>query len=323
MTLLWNSAAFSVDERTDALRETIRSQVVRVELDLPEVAESVRAKVELSEVSRVQVCSVDAMPTTVTRTPRLARADDEEPALFVTLQRSGTSMMVQHGRQAVLRPGQFAVYATTSPYTLLFASGVQAHFFRIPLSEVALPDIAVRDVSARPLGKPGDHVGMLTSAYLTRLATTPELLAHPTSDTLAGPTIELIRTALTTASGDPALVRETTASSLEVRIVEYMRAHLAEPSLSPATIASAHHVSVRHLYTLLSRVDISLGDWIRAERLEHCRRDLARPGLRNLTIAAIATGWGFADAAHFARVFREAYGLSPREWREVKLNPPL
>ena len=110
-------------------------------------------------------------------------------------------MMVQHGRQAVLRPGQYAVYATTSPYTLLFHSGVRAHFFRIPLSEVALPAAAVCEVSARALGEADDHIGSLTSSYLMRLATTVQLRARPASDLLAVPTIELLRAALTNAMG--------------------------------------------------------------------------------------------------------------------------
>jgi AraC-like DNA-binding protein len=38
-----------------------------------------------------------------------------------------------------------------------------------------------------------------------------------------------------------------------------------------------------------------------------------------MTIAAVARRWGFADATHFARRFRDAYGLSPREWRQLHL----
>ncbi|MFG2307054.1 AraC family transcriptional regulator [Actinacidiphila glaucinigra] len=34
-----------------------------------------------------------------------------------------------------------------------------------------------------------------------------------------------------------------------------------------------------------------------------------------MTIEAIAHRWGFASAPHFSRVFKAAYGVSPREWR--------
>jgi AraC-like DNA-binding protein len=36
-----------------------------------------------------------------------------------------------------------------------------------------------------------------------------------------------------------------------------------------------------------------------------------------LPIAATARACGFADASHFARRFRGAYGLSPREWQQA------
>jgi AraC-like DNA-binding protein len=318
MTLVWDSAALPAGERADALRETIRSEVVRVELDLPHVPERVRARVALTNLARVQICSVDAMPTTVTRTQRLARGCDEEPALFLSLQVSGTSMMVQHGREAVLHAGQFAVYTTTSPYTLLFEHGVHAHFFRFPLAELALPETAARDLCARPLGGPGDPLAELTSSYLLRLAASPELRSRPLSDALGQPTIELLRAALT--AGNSSAGRDARHAALDVRILEYLRNHLADPDLSAATVAAAHHISVRHLYGVLSRMQINLGDWIRNQRLERCRQDLARPDLASCTISAIARRWAFADAAHFSRVFREAYGLAPREWRAIKLQ---
>jgi AraC-like DNA-binding protein len=88
-----------------------------------------------------------------------------------------------------------------------------------------------------------------------------------------------------------------------------------------------HHISVRYLYKVLSREGVGLGDWIRTERLARCRDDLARSALRDHSIAAIGARWGFADATHFARVFRTAYAISPSDWRrlqqaDVKGQPP-
>ncbi|MEV0214766.1 helix-turn-helix domain-containing protein [Micromonospora sp. NPDC050695] len=36
---------------------------------------------------------------------------------------------------------------------------------------------------------------------------------------------------------------------------------------------------------------------------------------------AIAARWGFADKAHFSRVFRAAYGTSPQAYRESTSDP--
>lgn len=72
---------------------------------------------------------------------------------------------------------------------------------------------------------------------------------------------------------------------------------------------------MRQLYTVLDRADIALGGWIRHQRLERCRQELATAAARNRTIESVARRWGFKDATHFARSFRDAYGMSPRQWR--------
>ena len=55
--------------------------------------------------------------------------------------------------------------------------------------------------------------------------------------------------------------------------------------------------------------------YIWERRLEACSRDLLEPRLAGRTVAEIAYGRGFNDAAHFSRAFRERFGCSPREWR--------
>lgn len=93
---------------------------------------------------------------------------------------------------------------------------------------------------------------------------------------------------------------------------------LADPRLSPGTIAAAHHISLRLLHKLFEEHGTSVGRWIRDRRLERCRRDLLDPALSDVPASAIAFGWGFADAAHFTRVFREAYGHPPGEYRRLR-----
>ncbi|MEU3367507.1 helix-turn-helix transcriptional regulator [Streptomyces pseudogriseolus] len=82
-------------------------------------------------------------------------------------------------------------------------------------------------------------------------------------------------------------------------------------------IAAAHGISVRHLYAVLARSGMCLGDHVRAQRLAECRCELAGPHGpgRWRTITAIGRRWGFVDAARFSEVFEQAYGMTPREWR--------
>ena len=96
---------------------------------------------------------------------------------------------------------------------------------------------------------------------------------------------------------------------------EFIRRNLGDPTLTPATVAAAHHVSVRTLHRLFQAGGRQAAHWIQQCRLERCHSELADPLLREHTVAAVASRWGFANAAHFSRLFRATYGMTPTEHR--------
>jgi transcriptional regulator GlxA family with amidase domain len=98
-------------------------------------------------------------------------------------------------------------------------------------------------------------------------------------------------------------------------VIGYVRAHLSDPGLSRSSIAAAHHMSARTLDRLFTDQPWSVSGLIRHERLEAVRRDLEDPSLRHRGVAALAARWGFFDAAHFSRLFRQNYGCPPSQTR--------
>ncbi|MCQ0006703.1 helix-turn-helix domain-containing protein [Actinomadura madurae] len=107
-----------------------------------------------------------------------------------------------------------------------------------------------------------------------------------------------------------------------LRVHAYIDARLGDPGLTPGRIAAAHHISVRHLYTLFEAQGTSVAEWIRLRRLERVRADLLDPALRARPVSAIAARWGFPNAAHFNRVFRAVHGEPPGEFRARTGNGP-
>jgi AraC-like DNA-binding protein len=247
------------------------------------------------------------------RTPQLAR-DDLRPSIFFGLQLAGESLVAQGGRQAVVRPGELVIFDSTRPYVLTFPDGVRQHFFRIPLDRLALPHDAIRRVSALTLS-PGHPVTDVAAAYFRRLASRPDLFTVSGAEALSAPSIELMRAVITTHLDAAELGKDALKATLPLRILEYARAHLHDPHLGAAQVAAAHHISERHLYNILGASGITLADWIRKQRLERCRNDIAASAFHATPIASIARGWGFTDPSSFTRMFKNAYGMSPREWR--------
>jgi AraC-like DNA-binding protein len=314
VTIVLNAQQLAPGDREEAIRDVIWHTVVRVEIEHHPEPGQIVALGKISDVGPLNICSIRSNATTVRRTHALAR-DDLEPSLFLGLQVAGSSMVVQGGRQAVLRPGDMALYDTTVPYTLLNDTGIAQHFFRIPRANLALPAAVLAAVTAERFSA-DNPVADLAATYFHRLAKNLGT-AVPGGESVAQPSIELIRAVITTHLGDQRLAGEPLDTTLTLRIMEYVRAHLSEHDLSPSRIAHHHSISVRHLYAVLARSEISLGEWIRTHRLEECRKELTAPAATSTTIASVARRWGFSDATHFGRAFREAYGLSPRDWRAL------
>ena len=102
---------------------------------------------------------------------------------------------------------------------------------------------------------------------------------------------------------------------LLVQVLRFVEDNLGDPGLGPAAIAASLHISTRYLHKLFEAEGTTACAWIRSRRLEHCRRDLADPALAGRSVSAVGARWGVPDPSRFSRLFREAYQVSPREYR--------
>src|SRR5271169_4093380 len=314
MSFVLNSDAVDEADRAEFVHEALAMTMVPVELHWPQERRGVAAHGVITNLGHLTICSGRTSAFRVERTPALAR-DAMEPSIFVNVQLSGSSVVVQGDREAVLHPGSLVIYDSTAPYTLLNDTGMTGEFFRIPHSALALPHNMIRKACAVSLS-PGHPLTSLTNDYLRRLAADPALLTAPNADLVGYPSIELVRAVIVTHLKADELAAKLLAATLQLRILEYARQHLNDPDLSAARIAFAHYISERHLYRVLAESGISLAEWIRTHRLEACRQDLAKTTTTTI-IAVIARRHGFTNMSGFSRAFRAEYGLSPGEWRDL------
>nr|WP_235367041.1 helix-turn-helix transcriptional regulator [Rhodococcus sp. Chr-9] len=98
--------------------------------------------------------------------------------------------------------------------------------------------------------------------------------------------------------------------------------NLADPNLCASQIAAEHNVSVRTLHRLFSATGQGVAEHIRTLRLERIKTELADPTSRRYTISALARKWGFLDPSTFSRAFKDAYGITAREWAASASAPP-
>ena len=103
------------------------------------------------------------------------------------------------------------------------------------------------------------------------------------------------------------LVRRERAS----QISQYADQHIRDPDLTVESIAAAIGLSTRYIQMIFKERGESLWSYIRRRRLEGCRRELMDPLWRDRSVTTIAYDWGFNSTAHFARLFREQFGIPP------------
>ncbi|MGI5163630.1 helix-turn-helix domain-containing protein [Spirillospora sp. CA-253888] len=131
---------------------------------------------------------------------------------------------------------------------------------------------------------------------------------------LGGVTIDLAAAACAHRVDRDALAQPSRRQALLASIRDFIEQRLGDPVLTPAAIADAHHISLRHLHQLFQG-GVTVAAHIRRRRLERCRRDLADPLLNDRPVTVIAARWGFTDPSHFRRLFRKAHGLPPADYR--------
>lgn len=99
------------------------------------------------------------------------------------------------------------------------------------------------------------------------------------------------------------------------RVTMLIGAMLTEPGLTLPRVAEMAGLSTRYLQRLFRLRETTFTDFVRESRLEMARQLLLQETGRATTIAEIAFRCGFGSAGNFTRLFRETFGMSPRDCR--------
>ncbi|MFC8594055.1 AraC-like ligand-binding domain-containing protein [Streptomyces atroolivaceus] len=306
-----------LDRRRAHWREALSRTFGAVDMTVPDEVRS--GTIQTASLGRLQAVTVDGDCLSALRTPRLVAQGGVDDYVVVKMLARGSAQLEQDGRTASLGPGDIFIYDLARPVRMHLSQAFRTKSLRVPKDVLGLSESATVHVTASPLGA-DSPLGGLLAPLLARLVDSAGTYPPRASELMARNVVDLIGV-LTDEQLDRAS-RETSAGNraLLLQIQAFIDRHLADPDLTPHVIAQAHHISLRYLHKLFETEDATVGRWIQRRRLEACRRELARPHCP--AIAAVAHRCGFTSAAHFSRVFRSAYGISPREWRDTQASVP-
>lgn len=277
-----------------------------------------RAEMRTKNLGGINFFDIRADAHKAVRTAALLTSDDTR-VYGVTLQIEGTSSLTQDGQTSILQPGDFALYDSTREFERDFPEAYRCFIVRFPHSMMQLPSHTLSSVTATRFGAK-DGVGVVVSPFLAETANNLSELSGWTGARVAHALIDLVSSALAEKLTDAQIASANPRAHAFVRVCDYIMQNLGDPTLSPDVIAHANFISTRQVHKIFHAERITVSQFIRDRRLEECRRQLADPADAHLTVGQIAAQWGIYDGAHFSRIFRNAYGMSPREYRRSQLD---
>ena len=248
------------------------------------------------------------------RTHRGISTSDPE-CLLVAIQARGRCEVTQEGRTTTLNHREVASYESSHPYTVHATGPFELVVFAIPRSVLGPSGDRLYSQTAQRIAV-ADGLARLAVPFLLQIADGLDAGTLYADDFDLGESVlDLVRGLYADRHASRGVERGPTRVERILRIKSFVEANLGDSRLDALRIADANAISVRYLYKLFEPEAVSLREWIRNQRLERCRRDLADPSLAGETIFRIASRWGWTSAAHFSRLFHSTYGCSPRQYR--------
>jgi AraC-like DNA-binding protein len=270
--------------------------------------------VSQSRSGPVSLTQVDSTAQRVFRTPsRIARASED--FVLMALGNHGVNGVFQDGREAIVSAGQFVIYDTTRPYELRFDDSFSQTIFQMPRKLLQQRVGSFESLTATAFT--GDRpLERLTYDFARNVSRTIELVDPAAAARLLDQALDLLAMTIADRLHGHVLEQSAHRSALLYRLKNHILTHLADPELSLPRAAAAVGISPRYASDLMAAEQTSFRTYVQAQRLERCKRDLADPACHARHIGEIAFAWGFNDLAHFSRIFKQRFGVSPREWRE-------
>jgi AraC-like DNA-binding protein len=268
------------------------------------------------EIGNVTLSRASLSPAEVSSRPQPSRHTSERTYNLYIVDRR--QRLVLGGQPLVLQPGDFtladSILASTivmdEPYTTIGLT-VPASFLRAYMPD---PDRVVGVCFSGSEGLPRVVSVMLLEMW--RMAEEGTLAA--VGNRLLVSLFEAFA-ACCELSEPRRNVSTSSAVARRAQIRKAIHSRLRDPDLSLGSLARDLGLSTRYVQMIFDEGEDSISQYIRKQRLEGCRRELADPAWREHSVTGIAFRWGFNSAAHFCRVFRAHFGMSPSRFREQAL----
>ena len=311
MSLVIDTAVVPAPERVDFWSEASCDAYHPLEIRT-DARERFAARMWSDDLGSLAVFRIATAPNTMSRTRKAIEAGDPE-CLHVQLVVRGRLHEAQGERSAVLAPGDVASYDTSRPAIFRADEAFECVVIQIPREMLGTHAAKLSCMTAVRISGSGGLPHLAARFFLGVAEGLSDGRISREDTNVAERVIDLVRGIYAEPVAHP---RPRSKTELLLHAQAVIEANLADTELGPEQVAGACFISTRYLYRVFEQEGLGVCEWIRSARLDRCRRDLLDPAFVGQSIVAIASRWGLPNAQHFSRLFRAAYGCSPRDYRQ-------
>jgi AraC-like DNA-binding protein len=299
-------------ERAGWLREVICREYANVDVTSP-VRQTLSQDLTIYPFDSLRLSVIRSSGIGLKRRPFEPHLASHDAYLAIVLL-SGDYVLEQDGNEAVLQPGDLAIFDATRPHRIHCPGDFAKLILSIPRPLLRERMAGVERCAALRISGAGG-IGAVASSFVRSCSLNAGALAAHESSALAEHAVDLLT--LAAASVRPAAfsLSKSRAATM-ARVKTLIEELLPDFTLDTAMIARRAGLSPRYLNGLFGDEGTSLMRHVWRRRLERCAKDLCDPRRAGERVAEIAFRWGFNDASHFSRAFKQRFGCAPGEFRQ-------
>ena len=275
---------------------------------------SVDARVDVYALNTLQLYMIGAPAHRVRRHNRAVN-DALDDSYKLMLQLKGQADLQIGERHFCLMPGDWSLYDPRSPYSIHNHIDTELMVLKIPRARLAglrVPELHTCEAPRDDGAGLSAMLGGILKSLAQQLPSLPDDAGAAVSESILG------LLAFTLARHQTGLKeRALPHAILQARVRQYIHQHLTEHDLTIDRIAEALRCSKRYVHRAFEEDQLSADRYIWRSRLELARQRLASAQFAHNTLSQISEACGFSSTAHFSKLVKTEFGLSPSALRKA------
>jgi AraC-like DNA-binding protein len=241
------------------------------------------------------------------RTQRDVRIDGVDHC-YAVFQIAGRSTIIQNDHAVTLAVGDVALIDSARPVT--YINDGHEQWLSLQFPRQSLTSHLGFEPQGGLRGRPGTCAGRVLFQLVLDAAHDGESMSMSAGNYMQLAVYDLVGALFAPSNPAPVSLH---ADKLFLRVCGIIKAHFADPDLSPSVVAAEARISLRYLQKLFTLRGSTCSHFIYSVRLDQAARLIQRRVTTKTEqpLSVIAYACGFRDYTHFARAFRRKFGHAP------------